>query len=515
MHGPGQAPTRRWKCYLDWGTQSIVQPVVVDGIVYCASGEYLYAFNANDGSQIWRRYPVQGSIIVGLAVHHGVAYLETGGSLIHAADGVAAVRLWDGAVLWTTYRGAFQGGFGLREESPVILDVPSQVSPLVFVRSANGQFLYAIAPDYDTSQPPHSGVHHGDQIWEYYFPAYGFPLTAPAHAPVAVSGDPLSSPDAVLYVGASGTGHTGYVPALGWRIGQQPVRIFNSDATYDLSPIADLAVSQGTVYLLTNTPAGSPSIPQVLAFDAATLSLNWSANWGVQDSNNFGANPSLLAANGNVYASNVYASTDSTCGVVSGPCSTIVSLDAFSGTQRWKSQVPVEVVSMAGVVGGEVVLRERDTHARDTIAGLNDATGAIGPGWDPASVPEGDLPDLAGAPVATDLTIGVPVLNLPTPSQSPPQLTVSPDGNSLINCNGAQPNYPAVTVRNYGGGTLRWQVNASNPSVTVSPSGGWLNEGESQTLTLDNPVGDGSTDLTFTSDASQGYLSIGFKCSGG
>jgi len=98
----------------------------------------------------------------------------------------------------------------------------------------------------------------------------------------------------------------------------------------------------------------------------------------------------------------------------------------------------------------------------------------------------------------------------PTPKATPPQLSVSPTGEVNVVCGALPLTYPAVTVRNGGGGTLTWSVTATNAHVTVSPAGGSLGAGQARTLTTGQASGGAGTDLNFTSNG--GSAKVSFVC---
>lgn len=115
-------------------------------------------------------------------------------------------------------------------------------------------------------------------------------------------------------------------------------------------------------------------------------------------------------------------------------------------------------------------------------------------------------------PTATPTATPTPINPSPTPTatQAPPHLSVSPAGTTDVTCATLPISYPTVTVKNTGGGTLQWQVTATNANVTVSPASGSLGAGQPQTLAVSQTSGSGGTDLHFTSNG--GSATISFEC---
>jgi hypothetical protein len=90
------------------------------------------------------------------------------------------------------------------------------------------------------------------------------------------------------------------------------------------------------------------------------------------------------------------------------------------------------------------------------------------------------LGGLVAAVVLAALVVAPPWLVL-GPANAAPSLAASAPATTADCAHGQ---YPAITVKNAGGGTLRWTAFAAFDAVTIHPSGGSLGPGGSQTVAL-------------------------------
>jgi hypothetical protein len=108
----------------------------------------------------------------------------------------------------------------------------------------------------------------------------------------------------------------------------------------------------------------------------------------------------------------------------------------------------------------------------------------------------------------------------PSPTATPPptataapaaaKISVTPSTADAFCLNGQ---YPPITVKNSGGGTLSWSAQASDQAVTVNPNQGSLAAGASKSLTISgsHPAPPGSTlSINFTSNG--GNATVTFTC---
>jgi hypothetical protein len=122
----------------------------------------------------------------------------------------------------------------------------------------------------------------------------------------------------------------------------------------------------------------------------------------------------------------------------------------------------------------------------------------------------GGLPALA---VVAALVVAPPWLVL-GPSNAAPSLAASAPATTA-NCTHGQ--YPVITVKNVGGGTLRWTSFAAFDAVTIQPSSGSLGPDSSQTVTLAGayvPAADRPQQVGVEFDGNGGSQRVEFACEG-
>jgi hypothetical protein len=109
-----------------------------------------------------------------------------------------------------------------------------------------------------------------------------------------------------------------------------------------------------------------------------------------------------------------------------------------------------------------------------------------------------------------------PATTTPTATAPPPTATAAPAAAKIsvtpssadAYCLNGQ--YPPVTVKNIGAGTLNWRAQASDQAVTLNPGQGNLTAGASKTITISGSHPGSSLSVTFTSNG--GNATVTFTC---
>jgi hypothetical protein len=95
----------------------------------------------------------------------------------------------------------------------------------------------------------------------------------------------------------------------------------------------------------------------------------------------------------------------------------------------------------------------------------------------------------------------------PTQAPNPPKLSVTASSSSAFCLNGQ---YPTITIKNTGGGTLTWSGSGPSP-VTLSPSSGSLAPGSSTVVNVSGSHPGPTVTITITSNG--GNATVTFNCS--
>jgi len=130
------------------------------------------------------------------------------------------------------------------------------------------------------------------------------------------------------------------------------------------------------------------------------------------------------------------------------------------------------------------------------VAALHPATPATTP-TTPTPTPS---PTVPAAPTAT------PSLTA-TAAPAAAKISVSPTSADAFCGNGQ---YPPISVKNIGGGTLNWSAQASDQAATLNPNQGSLAAGASQSLTISGSHPGPSLNITFASNG--GNATVTFTC---
>jgi hypothetical protein len=182
------------------------------------------------------------------------------------------------------------------------------------------------------------------------------------------------------------------------------------------------------------------------------------------------------------------------------------------GSRHWFVGALAAMI-VIGIFVGVAFTRPRERILSST---LRSATAAITlpASTEPAIMPTSVVtaPAVASA-TPSPISTHVPIPRATSTPQLAPSLSVSPTGEQDITC-GAEPfTYPAVTVRNAGGGTLGWTVTVTNPHVTVAPESGSLSAGQSRSLSITQGTGGMGTNLTVIGNGMSAVIS--FVCVAG
>jgi hypothetical protein len=100
------------------------------------------------------------------------------------------------------------------------------------------------------------------------------------------------------------------------------------------------------------------------------------------------------------------------------------------------------------------------------------------------------------------------------PANGAPVLSVSAP-NVTVNC--AQGQYPPITLKNAGAGTLRWTSFAAFNAVTINPASGSLGPGATQTITLSGaykPASGQPQQVGVEFDSNGGSQRVTYNCQG-
>jgi RHS repeat-associated protein len=328
-------PHIRWSRELGLGGLW-VSPVVVDGVVYLASGDkYVYALEARSSRRIWR-FRMAGEPW-SLAVVKGVVYVAEQ-SALYGLDATTGEMLWEfqpGTPAFTTlvavngrvYAGAVDHGvYALDAVSGELRWAFDTGNNFQICLTANNGIVYALSQE----EPPYRTPEHarldaldaesGHQVWGFEFAEE----VAFHSCPVVAEG--------LVYIG-SGEAYTrgirlpAYVYALDAATGEERWRFRPDDSTVVIESLLSPAVASGVAYVVARqyTAPGSGDFERwstLYAVDALTGEMLWSSRVDGRYGQ-IGFPP--IVAGGQVYAGTEYG--------------WVLALDAASGARVWELDV--------------------------------------------------------------------------------------------------------------------------------------------------------------------------------